>query len=533
MPDSLPSSLHQKLRPWWVVALAVVVFSGFFWSAGSRASVTIDGTRYHYLDDDQMISMRYARNLAEGHGPVWNRGGERVEGYTNFGWMMVMAAVHRLGAPDATAALWVRAVNWGMGVAVLLLAAQLLRALDVGVVPAAAALAALAMSFDLLFWAVNGFETTLLTALFLWTILRALRDGARGQLTAATCLLAGMLPIVRVDAVDLTAAAVATAVILGARLRWVAVLAAWPLALHEIFRLAYYSDWLPNTYYLKVAGRSGLFLSGLSNLKAFAVAYTVVLILAACAFLMTTDRRVRVLSCLIGLGFVRLLFVGPDMFPGFRFLAPYLPVLLAAAAAGVAALASRGRALTWTLASLLVLTTVCNAGVGDSSGVLGLTSVNGGPFVNTVSGVLLARHARHDSSVVVAAAGCIGYFSRLEAIDLLGKSDRHVARVTPAGRGGTGHNRFDVEWSLRSRPDFVATFASHAVVSQAGLRLSLAGSGRDYGSALLQNPTFVREYGDAPVRVPFLLEHNALFVHAASTERFRLGAWHAPVLERP
>jgi hypothetical protein len=242
---------------------------------------------------------------------------------------------------------------------------------------------------------------------------------------------------------------------------------------------------------------------------------------------------VRVLSCLIGLGFVRLLFVGPDMFPGFRFLAPYLPVLLAAAAAGVAALASRGRALTWTLASLLVLTTVCNAGVGDSSGVLGLTSVNGGPFVNTVSGVLLARHARHDSSVVVAAAGCIGYFSRLEAIDLLGKSDRHVARVTPAGRGGTGHNRFDVEWSLRSRPDFVATFASHAVVSQAGLRLSLAGSGRDYGSALLQNPTFVREYGDAPVRVPFLLEHNALFVHAASTERFRLGAWHAPVLERP
>ena len=33
-------------------------------------------------DDDQMISMRYARNLVEGHGLAWNPG-ERVEGYAD------------------------------------------------------------------------------------------------------------------------------------------------------------------------------------------------------------------------------------------------------------------------------------------------------------------------------------------------------------------------------------------------------------------------------------------------------------------
>ncbi|MCB0243221.1 MAG: hypothetical protein KDI12_07395, partial [Anaerolineae bacterium] len=42
-----------------------------------QASISIDGVRYFWLDDDQMISMRYARNLAEGHGLVWNPG-ERV-----------------------------------------------------------------------------------------------------------------------------------------------------------------------------------------------------------------------------------------------------------------------------------------------------------------------------------------------------------------------------------------------------------------------------------------------------------------------
>ena len=40
-----------------------------------------------------MISMRYGRNLAEGYGLVWNPG-ERVEGYTNFLWTVIMAGVH-------------------------------------------------------------------------------------------------------------------------------------------------------------------------------------------------------------------------------------------------------------------------------------------------------------------------------------------------------------------------------------------------------------------------------------------------------
>jgi hypothetical protein len=43
-----------------------------------------------------MISMRYARNLAEGHGLVWNAGGERVQGFSNPGVTLVMAGLHRL-----------------------------------------------------------------------------------------------------------------------------------------------------------------------------------------------------------------------------------------------------------------------------------------------------------------------------------------------------------------------------------------------------------------------------------------------------
>ena len=45
-----------------------------------------------FLTDDAFISFRYARNLLEGHGLVFNPG-ERVEGYSNFLWVLELAAL--------------------------------------------------------------------------------------------------------------------------------------------------------------------------------------------------------------------------------------------------------------------------------------------------------------------------------------------------------------------------------------------------------------------------------------------------------
>ena len=48
-----------------------------------------------WLVDDAFISFRYARNLLEGHGLVFNPG-ERVEGYTNFLWTLELAGIWAL-----------------------------------------------------------------------------------------------------------------------------------------------------------------------------------------------------------------------------------------------------------------------------------------------------------------------------------------------------------------------------------------------------------------------------------------------------
>ena len=49
-----------------------------------------------------MISLTYGRNLARGNGLVWNAGGERVEGYTNFLWTLWMAAIHAVACPSSS-----------------------------------------------------------------------------------------------------------------------------------------------------------------------------------------------------------------------------------------------------------------------------------------------------------------------------------------------------------------------------------------------------------------------------------------------
>ena len=105
---------------------------------------------------------------------------------------------------------------------------------------------------------------------------------------------------------------------------------------------------------------------------------------------------------------------------------------------------------------------------------------------------------------------------------------------TGVGRGHLPHLGSPV-WSLRDRPDVVVTFGPHLLAAEAAVILKAVRSNpeRDYGAALVLNPTFVREYRDHPVPVRYLLERNALFLHRRSPELARLGGWREPLVQRP
>jgi hypothetical protein len=100
-PMRLRSERARRRFAWTFALLAIVWAAALSW-----------------IGDDAFISFRYARNLAEGHGLVFNVG-ERVEGYTNFLWTVLFAPLIKLGIDPAQASIVMciacarRSWSWG------------------------------------------------------------------------------------------------------------------------------------------------------------------------------------------------------------------------------------------------------------------------------------------------------------------------------------------------------------------------------------------------------------------------------------
>ena len=97
----------QRLAQWWGglddrarrhASVLALISAGFI---GHYLVFTIPQP---FFIEDAGISFAFARNLVEGDGLVGYPGGERVEGYSNFSWTMLVAAFYALGVPPWTSA---------------------------------------------------------------------------------------------------------------------------------------------------------------------------------------------------------------------------------------------------------------------------------------------------------------------------------------------------------------------------------------------------------------------------------------------
>jgi hypothetical protein len=241
-----------------------------------------------WCSDDAWISFRYARNLARGHGLVYNVG-EWVEGYTNFAWTVYVAGALRLGLEPEVAA-HAGSLTCDAGIVVALAWIEFwyrdLRRAAVGrtappaddasvaqrphEAPLAACRASLtwddlplaatvwALSPDARDWATGGLETAAFVCVAVvgvgWVVRSAHR--APGQAFGAGLLFA-LLAMLRPDGVlvgGLTGLWVLTfgdrRIAAGAALAAGFALAWAPF---EAWRVLTYGEWVPNTYYAKSA----------------------------------------------------------------------------------------------------------------------------------------------------------------------------------------------------------------------------------------------------------------------------------------
>jgi arabinofuranosyltransferase len=160
-----------------LIVLAYLLYAGIFIY---QTSYLIDGQRYFVLFDDAMISMQYAKNLAHGHGLVWNAGGERVEGYTNPLWVLYMVLLHLLPLATSKVSLLVQITGALLLVANLFFVRKIADLISDGsafVTTSAVLLTAFYLPLNN--WALQGMEVGVLALIIsssLWQALRVLRS---------------------------------------------------------------------------------------------------------------------------------------------------------------------------------------------------------------------------------------------------------------------------------------------------------------------------------------------------------------------
>lgn len=470
-----PAPLRASLA---VLLLVCAVWSLFY---VARTSLDTPEGRVFVLWDDGMISMRYARNLADGHGLVWNPGGERVWGATNLGMTLCMAAVHLLPLDLAHTALVVQLGCVVMLLGIVVVFHRLGEALFGAGSSAALALAAACVLYAPLgIWTLQGSDVgavALLVGLATLSFARAERDG--GALPAAAIFVPLALGIVVRQDVSIAYALFVGAALLRGRdgLRaaaFGALLGALVWAGLLAFGWLYYGDLLPNTYYLKNTGtpRDQMWASGLSQTKVLLVAWAIPFYALAAGGAFVFLRRSATLRLCAGIVLAYFLYnvhVGGDWLHGYvsRYVAAVMPLLLvlvvAGARAGLARAERGGLPVSAGAQAIAVAASVLAAALAFAPQVPLLewldprrpTMLREYNAFNHRLAVYVRDHTDPDTVVGVYWAGVPIYFSERPGLDIMGKCDRHTAKlVVPTFI--VSHSKKDYDYVLHERrPDIV------------------------------------------------------------------------------
>ena len=238
-----------------------------------RASFAPTGRGLRFtLFDDAMISMGYARTLVETGEWVWFPGADRVQGITNPLWTLYMALIHALGLEGSSAALAVSVT----GIACLLSSGVVVGHLvQLGLATdrhsrwaAYVAGGTVPLTYPLVYWSLRGMEVGLLALLSLvatlavWSLTRSHDQGWSSTGPILCLVTTGATGVaVRLDFIFILGPLLLLTFLWAPNKRMRVIILGMigiPLVIATIsilaFQSAYWGDYLPNTYRLKVEG---------------------------------------------------------------------------------------------------------------------------------------------------------------------------------------------------------------------------------------------------------------------------------------
>lgn len=447
-----------------------------------------------WVGDDAYISFRYVQNFVQGHGLVYNPG-ERVEGYTNFLWVMLLAPFAALGLDLALVSIALTLLCLCGTVA---LTAHLVRRFwpEPERLSFSIASALLALNYVVASYGTSGLETMLGALLVLSAVERADRGAA---LSAGG--LAILATMTHPDHAIFYASLGATLLFSPDRWRQLLRFGLPFVALYLPYfawRWSYYGDFFPNTYYAKSAnlfyfsqGFRYLSISGFSTGLWMALP---VAIYGVIRFRRLFIARYVAIAAPLFLAYVAK--IGGDFMLG-RLLLPLLPPVYIVAELGIRALAQQRRRWVQALA-VASLGLFCTAAVpvrlirvgekyrhlADERTFYPVATYR--PFkLNVVYwgwadafNRIFAKLTRKPT-LAMGSLGIVGYRTSLRMVDSYGLVHRGVAHTRIRKRGRPGHEKLigpgmlvQTDADLADVAVYPPEYERYGAVSVAGVRFS-------------------------------------------------------------
>ncbi len=294
--------------------------------------------------DDAYISFRYARNLVEGKGLIFNVG-EIVEGYTNFLWVIIISLFIKLGFDPGY-------ISQVLGI--IFNACTILITYKLGELITGErnhwnliSTALLAINVPFIVWAIEGMETSLFTFLVVFSIYLYIRedkkDGYSFPFSAIICALAAMTrPDGILVFVTLFIYKISTILTRKDKLNKRDII--FPLVFiivygtYFLWRYSYYGYLLPNTFYAKA--RRGfdieIYKQGWTYIYKYFTTGKIyrtspwewkLIILSLVLVLRRWRKYYSIIIVFIGLYSLFIIYAGGDWMADFRFLVPIIPLI--------------------------------------------------------------------------------------------------------------------------------------------------------------------------------------------------------------
>ena len=412
------------------------------------------------LYDDAYIYLRYVDNVHAGCGLRFNCSGDPVEGFSGPLYLLLLVLGRYLTADLEALTQLLGGLTLGAALSVTALTALQHRMLPgnpaSGLVVLLGSALVLASDHFVLLNSVTGMETSLgcLTVALVFRAALGRRPWMLGValvlavLARPECLLLVLvLPLMRWTRRLRLLGPLAVAMLLMVLLRWLL-----------------FGDVAPNTYWAKAGGTTRHLALGAEYIVDAARNFPLLLLSPLALLIPAARRPVAYLLMVAGLWLAFFLRSGGDTFAYSRLLMPLVPTLTLLGVAGLTRLVTRntdrGARMCWIRRAVVLVFCLTAAVVAihrhQIPAVHGFANVERWKRV----GLYLARnHAGR--SIATVPIGAIGYFSRLELLDLVGLTCRPVARAgtsVPArllGRRWIGHERHNTTHVLARKPELI------------------------------------------------------------------------------